>query len=65
MKEVDCCYGCSRRYVGCHGECETYKAIKANNDREREAYLPIYRAMEYQSIQRRRNAITSFKKKRR
>lgn len=23
------CYGCERRHIGCHAECESYKRIKA------------------------------------
>lgn len=30
------CFGCAERYVGCHGECEKYKAWKTEYDRQRE-----------------------------
>ena len=30
------CKDCEKRYVGCHGECETYKAEKAKNEELRE-----------------------------
>lgn len=26
------CYGCERRYVGCHIECEDYLAFKAQHE---------------------------------
>lgn len=26
------CKGCTKRHVGCHGECESYKEAKAEHD---------------------------------
>jgi len=40
------CKGCARRYVGCHADCEDYKAFKQEIEerkkREREYHLPHY-----------------------
>ncbi len=30
------CYGCDKRYPGCHGKCEAYKALRAEIDAENE-----------------------------
>lgn len=30
------CFGCEKRHVGCHAECEDYKAWKAEHDKKRE-----------------------------
>lgn len=32
MKNDKPCYGCERRHIGCHAECESYKKIKAERD---------------------------------
>ena len=31
------CEGCDKRYIGCHGQCEQYKAYKVKVDEQREA----------------------------
>ena len=30
------CYGCGKRYPGCHSECESYKALRAEIDKQNE-----------------------------
>lgn len=34
MRKVTCCKDCQERHVGCHGECEKYKAEHAAIIRE-------------------------------
>ena len=40
------CQYCSKRYVGCHADCESYKAFdaanKARNEEKRHAYISGY-----------------------
>lgn len=31
----NCCFGCEKRYVGCHAECEDYKAWKEEHEQIR------------------------------
>ena len=36
MKRIECCFKCEHRYIGCHAECEDYKAEKAQREHDRE-----------------------------
>lgn len=31
MKYITCCKDCTKRYLGCHGKCEEYKAEVENH----------------------------------
>ena len=47
MKQIRCCKGCTERHMGCHSECEKYKAekkdVSAYNQSEAALYA-YYRA---------------------
>lgn len=34
---ITVCKGCPKRYPGCHGDCEWYKAERKTQDRQNEA----------------------------
>lgn len=36
MGKINCCYGCEKRYLGCHAECEEYKKQREELTRIRE-----------------------------
>lgn len=36
MAGIKCCRNCTQRYVGCHGECETYIKEKERWEKEKE-----------------------------
>lgn len=37
MKTFEKCKACEKRYPGCHGECEAYKADRAEWDKRKAA----------------------------
>ncbi len=39
MENRTSCKGCEERHVGCHIDCEVYKAYRANLDKEKEARI--------------------------
>lgn len=51
------CFGCDERHLGCHGDCEEYKAYrdsKVQEAQERAKFIPLY---EYGRIRRDRAII--------
>lgn len=38
------CLNCERRYVGCHSNCEDYKAFREKVQKSKEAFYEDYRA---------------------
>lgn len=46
MRKIKCCADCQDRHVGCHGDCEKYKAEREAFDAEKDA------------IQKKRNEIS-------
>ena len=35
MTKITCCRDCADRHVGCHAECEAYKAEKEQREKDR------------------------------
>jgi len=65
MKKIECCKECTKRYLGCHSECEEYisesnelKNIKHNERREH--YLMTSRNNQMKS--RPRNKWSNYRK---
>lgn len=36
MRKIKCCTDCQDRHVGCHGDCEKYKAEREAYEKERD-----------------------------
>ena len=39
MNAIQCCHGCMKRHLGCHGHCPEYLEAKAKQDARREAAI--------------------------
>lgn len=65
MRKIKCCADCQDRHVGCHGDCEKYKAEReafdAEKDEIRKKKEELSRADSIDHAGRRRRATTEGK----